>query len=488
VHLLNLTTGKDALGRAGHTASIRGVGFSGNQKLRSLSSEEVCEWEPATGKLLSRHFLAALADLPFPILALGPSGRLFAIKAWEKELGLLDVATGKVSWSPLAVKHLPRLSKFTPDGKRAVFIDEELPTDDWVRVWDLLRNTEVRKFPMHGNQITCVAISHDGKRVASGHNDPLVLVWDVTTGKRLFRLPCGTGGSDAHELALSSDGALLAAACRDKVIRLWDLNSGKELHHLAGYRREGFVPCLIFAPDNRSIVLGGRASGTVQIWEVCTGRERCHFDGHRARVWCLAWSPNGRLLASGSDDTTLLVWDVTGTAISSGRPAELTREQLASLWDDLASPDAARAYHSMKKLAASPRQATTFLAERLRPARPVPRDRTASLLARLDSRQFAERERAVKELERLGLSAEVALFNARADPPSLEVRQRIDRLLVRLDGAPKWQALRALEVLEWLGTPDVRAALRELAEGDDSSTLTRQAKASLARLQRGAGD
>src|SRR5262249_50833096 len=287
VHLLNLTTGKDVLGRAGHTASICGVGFSGNQKLRSLSSEEVCEWEPATGKLLSRHFLAALADLPFPILALGPSGRLFAIKAWEKELGLLDVATGKVSWSPLAVKHLPRLSKFTPAGKRAVFIDEELPTDDWVRVWDLLRNTEVRKFPMHGNQITCVAISHDGKRVASGHNDPLVLVWDVTTGKRLFRLPCGTGGSDAHELALSSDGALLAAACRDKVIRLWALNSGKELHHLAGYRREGFVPCLIFAPDNRSIVLGGRASGTVQIWEVCTGRERCHFDGHRARVWCL---------------------------------------------------------------------------------------------------------------------------------------------------------------------------------------------------------
>ena len=83
---------------------------------------------------------------------------------------------------------------------------------------------------------------------------------------------------------------------------------------------------------------------------------------------------------------------------------------------------------------------------------------------------------------------DVALLKARADRPSLEVRQRIDRLLERLDGAPKWQALRAFEVLEWLGTPDVRAVLRELAGGDDSSLLTRQATATLARLQSHAGD
>src|SRR5262245_27310521 len=110
------------------------------------------------------------------------------------------------------------------------------------------------------------------------------------------------------------------------------------------------------------------------------------------------------------------------------------------------------------------------------------------LLARLDSRQFAERQRAVRDLEQLGFTAERALRNAHGKQPSLEVRQRLDRLLERLDGPLTWQTLRALEVLEWLGTADVRAALRELAEGDDSSTLTRQAKASLARLQRATGD
>src|SRR5438445_724030 len=80
---------------------------------------------------------------------------------------------------------------------------------------------------------------------------------------------------------------------------------------------------------------------------------------------CLAWSPNGRLLATGSFDTTLLVWDVTGTALCSGRPTELTRGELALLWEDLASEDAAAAYRGMKKLAASPRQSLAFLAERL---------------------------------------------------------------------------------------------------------------------------
>jgi WD40 repeat protein len=491
IHLCDLAMGKDIYDRAGHRSPVELVSFAGNQRLCSVSREDVssgraCEWDLTTGKILSQHTLWPTSTAAPFVLPLALRGRLLASIECDKGPVVWDVTTNKKVYSLPRFKNGGFPFALSPDGKTAVFCGRDSGGDEWIRVWDLVRNKEVCHVRVPLPILRECVFSPDGKRIASGG-----AVYDVPSGKELHTLDLGE--ERVYHLEFSPDGTLLAAAYPETGLRLWDVNSGKELRRFKWRDTDGDLwPFLTywgiaFAPDGRSLASVG-PDGIVWLWELCTGGRRCRFGGHRVVVTCLAWSPNGRLLASGSDDTTLLVWDVTGTAISSGRSAELTREQLASLWDDLASPDAARAYHSMKKLAASPRQATAFLLEQLRAARPAARERTASLLARLDSRQFAERERSMRELERLGLSAEVALLKARADRPSLEVRQRLDRLLERLDGPSKWQALRGLEVLEWLGTPDVRAALRELAEGDDPSTLTRQAKASLARLQRGAGD
>jgi hypothetical protein len=185
----------------------------------------------------------------------------------------------------------------------------------------------------------------------------------------------------------------------------------------------------------------------------------------------------------------LLVWDVAGVAARQPRlQARPDAPAVASAWDDLAGADAKTAYRAVGLLAEAPGQSLPFLRERLRPAQPVDARRVERLLAALGSEDFAERERATQELEREGDQAEAALRRLLAGNPSPEARRRAEGLLGRLDGplppGELLRALRAVEVLECLGTPESRQVLEVLARGAPEARLTREAKASLERLAR----
>src|SRR5262249_11249300 len=135
-----------------------------------------------------------------------------------------------------------------------------------------------------------------------------------------------------------------------------------------------------FSPDGKTLVTDSGATpwydnnGSLHLWEVTTGKPRGKLTGHSGRVSSLSFSPDGRLLASGSADTTVLVWDVRGFAareVTGDR--ELSPARLAALWEDLAGPDAARAYQGICTLGRRPGQAVPFLRERLRPVgKPTP--------------------------------------------------------------------------------------------------------------------
>src|SRR5262249_51890187 len=121
-----------------------------------------------------------------------------------------------------------------------------------------------------------------------------------------------------------------------------------------------------FSPDGR-ILACGSDRGAIRLWDVATGRERQRLAGHRGRGNRLTFSPDGRLLASAGDDTTALVWEV-GPPAKGGAAERLSAKELAALWEDLAAEDAAVAGRAVWKLAGAEGDAVKLLRERLAPA------------------------------------------------------------------------------------------------------------------------
>src|SRR5262249_54733032 len=120
----------------------------------------------------------------------------------------------------------------------------------------------------------------------------------------------------------------------------------------------------VFSSDGRMLACSGDFNDfTLHGIEVFTGRERFRLSGHGGRGSCLTFAADNQKLVSGSVDTTALVWDLTGRLAAQGKwDAALTAAELDTLWSDLASDDAARAWKALQRLAAAPAQSVPHVA------------------------------------------------------------------------------------------------------------------------------
>ncbi len=160
----------------------------------------------------------------------------------------------------------------------------------------------------HSDEARSVAFSPDGKLVASGGRDDLILLWNVATGQPVGEPLRGhTGWVDA--VAFSPDGKLLASASEDGTIRLWDAASGAPIGQpLTGH--VGAVRDVAFSPDGKLLASAG-ADQTVRLWNVAEGTpDGQPLTGHTDAVWSVAFSPDGKQIASASADKTVRLWDV----------------------------------------------------------------------------------------------------------------------------------------------------------------------------------
>jgi hypothetical protein len=169
----------------------------------------------------------------------------------------------------------------------------------------------------------------------------------------------------------------------------------------------------------------------------------------------------------------------------------LPTKQYETLWEDLGGTDAARATQALWELVAAGDESVTFLQTRLHPiASPASKQAVSSLVADLNSSDYAVRSKATGELMRLGELAEPALLEARRNHPSLELRRRIDQLVKAIGesrtkpSGDRLRCWRAVEILEQIGTPQARQLLEALSRGAPGALQTREAQAALARLER----
>jgi hypothetical protein len=352
-----------------------------------------------------------------------------------------------------------------------------------IRLHDLATGQELHRFPGHAGWIG-LAFSPDSKAVASAgdSDDGTFELWSVATGQRLQQF------KGAHQairgLVFSPDGRLLATAGFQRGfmpsgnwVQLWDVASGRALRRLTGINGANG---LAFSPDGKTLTAA--AERAVQLWEVATGQPRRRLEGHQGTIWAVAFSPDGSRLASASQDTTVLVWDLTDR--HGQPPAEVSRQQLEALWQDLAGEDAGKAWRAVWTLAAAPGQAVPWCRQHLEPVRAIEPETLARRIADLGDARFATRKKAMEDLEKWGEAAEPALRQALAGTPPLETRQRLEQLMQKLEvpAGEGLRHLRALEVLEHCGTAEAQQVLENLAHGLSDAQFTREAKACCAHL------
>ena len=466
-------------------------------------------WDGRDGRRL--RTLAEWRGGPMDLLA-APDGSRALIRPWfEDALVLWDLKTGR-RLPPFSgiVRHISSAA-FSPDGAILALSDFD-GTSGFIHLREACTGRELRRLQegRKAPEVTALAFSPDGRMLAAGNTDASLTLWDLITNRPRHRLT-GPPQKHTHEqtwvMAFSSDRRLLAVVWEGGLIpHLYETVSGQEIRTLRG--QPSPIRALAFAPDNRTIASGGEpflesaeestdpvssaySEAAIRLWDVPTGRQIQLLRGHREGIHTLAFSSDGETLVSGGDDDTVLSWDVATVTRQHPAGKDLSADRVTSLWTELAARNAARAQRAVAELIQSPDAALPFLEKALAPIPPLPRSEKAciaALIADLDHDQFAHRERATKELEKIGEPVGPALRKVLNDKPSPEVRKRIDALLKAIDekdlSPESLRNLRALQVVESIGTPEVSRILKRLAQGAPGARLTEEAKASLQRLLR----
>jgi RNA polymerase sigma factor (sigma-70 family) len=485
VRLWDAASGREVLPLRGHLGNVRSLALFPDGRAAATAGEDhtVCLWHLGSGRLLRRlegH------EGPVYSVRVSPDGLALASAGYDGKTRVWDVPTGK-QLLVLRDRYASAPVAFAPQGHTLASVDRE----GRVALWDYRSGRKRARFPGTGTDVRVLTFTPDGRALAWGLSTGVVQVWEVATAQKRFEFR-------AHEwaivaLAFSADGRWLGTSGYryltpgGRVIdeaRLWHARMGREVRSFP--RR---VNLLALSPAGDRVATGGPGSEVV-VWEAATGKALERFEGHRGALACGAFTPDGRRLVTGSGDTTALVWGLKG---GQRAPAALPRaarplpaEAMPALWADLASPDAARGYAALRKLAEAPREAVPLLRARLRPAAGVSAEKAAAWIAALGSDNYEARTAATQALTEHADEVEGALREALRRRPELEVRRRIEQVLATLERPTpaRLRAMRALEVLEEVGDVEALAAL---ARGSAQARLTREAKAALTRLARASG-
>ncbi|MBY0523837.1 MAG: protein kinase [Gemmataceae bacterium] len=184
------------------------------------------------------------------------------------------------------------------DASAAMAID-----DGTVKVWDVKAGRVKSTINAHKGPVWSVAFSNDGALLATASDDGAVKLWNAADGKELKSMP---HAASVRSIAFGPAGRLVTGS-RNGNVRIWDTAAGKETVTTKGHTH--MVTMVAFSSDGKSVA---SASGdkTVKLWDAGTGQEQLTLTGHTGGVYAVAFSPDGTKVATGGWDKTVRVWDV----------------------------------------------------------------------------------------------------------------------------------------------------------------------------------
>jgi WD40 repeat protein len=328
LQVVDVATLKEVHSFDGHRGWVDDVAFSNDGKhlltggaQSDLHPREVLTWDTTTWKRLK---ISSDQVAPWPNIGIAsPEHGVYLGKDGDDRLNFYDYATGKPLGRLQVAGKLDEEARgfFAPGGRFFVSLNQTPGEDRVGTLYAVPSGKRLTKLPRFVLPETAalrpVAFSPDGSLVAVQCLDGAVSLLETATGKEVHRLGPAPGPERlllAH-LVFSPDGKHLASwNHRENAIHLWDVRTGKKWLTLPDGRptTESGAAYFAWSPDGRMFAVG--AEDKIHVWELATRKLRCVIGGHEAEVQCLAFSPDSRLLASGSVNTTVLVWAVTGRA------------------------------------------------------------------------------------------------------------------------------------------------------------------------------
>lgn len=350
IRVLNVKTGKEQLTierPQGDKSDINTLAFNPDGFILAAgeASGKIAFWDTVTGELVEDldANLSEVRSIAFnndgSILASGsasdnvvrlwdtetlqqvqtlkPEGKIQGINniTFSADGGLL--AAGCVDstlqlWNVNTYQHIKTLTGH--NGVQSISFSPDLRTlassdyDGTVRIWNLFTGETMRTIAEFYGEYECFDVSPDGKTIACQGENRTIYLFDAASGsiqKKIWR----QSYREVWDIAYSPDGKTFAGADIQD-ITLFDADTSKEKHRLEGHLEP--VKCVAFSPDGNTIASGSEDK-TVRLWNANTGELKHTLKAHQAQVDCVAFSPDGSTLASGSEDMFVYLWD-TNTA------------------------------------------------------------------------------------------------------------------------------------------------------------------------------
>jgi WD40 repeat protein len=320
IRLWNGATGELLRVLSGHTKPVTSVAFSPDRPLLASSSydQTVRLWDTTTGQVVKNlcGYTCGVQAIAFVPATNSNSGNsCLASGGHDHLVRLWDIVTGRILRTLSGHSDWVRGIAASPDGRQLITGSH----DQTVRIWDTQMGKLLHLLQGHTDRVRAVAVSFNGRWVASSGEDDIVCLWDAHTGQLMHTLQGHQGDVMTIAFAPQTAGTkeILASGSDDATIRLWNVLTGELLMVLEGHT--GWIWSITFMKQlhsDKMVLVSSSEDQTVRFWDAETGQILTVLRGHTSSISSISLNENDQLLATGSYDQTIKIWDLkTGQAL-----------------------------------------------------------------------------------------------------------------------------------------------------------------------------
>jgi WD40 repeat protein len=467
IHLFDLASKKEWMQDFGHEETVTCVALSAQKDylISGSRDETICIWDLRKGVGVSRtqaHKAGVLSLVFFP------NSKGFASAGWDNEIKIWDFPDANLQKILRGHQGPVRSIDVSADGKLLASGSH----DKTVRVWNVQSGQEIKSFH-HDRRVDFVRFSPDGETLAFSSGGPwadeTINLWNWKKGneRRVLSKP----GSC---LDFTRDGRILVACGRSR-ITVWEILTGKMVSELWN---DAEITAVCVCSDAKTFISCDR-NGWVKVWDFTSTKPVGKLTGKSGAVRAVSSDSNGAVVAAGNDNSTILIWDIR-PLLASHPPYADIKKTPEDCWFALGEGDAKKGLESVLCLWKQPRESTEFLTTHLSPVATKSKKELARLVDDLYSKDLSIRQKAAKELLNCGEAADKEMKKKMASELPLEDRRRIEAAFRRSE-SNQLRYRRAIQALEYIGSPEAWEVIRRMSQGSAQSEITREAVVALKR-------